>query len=66
MKLELTCCLVVNRQTCDVSREQVAGALDPSKAQPQCLGNADSEGGLAETREIFYEEVPMGEKRDER
>jgi hypothetical protein len=47
-----------NRYAENVSRQHVAGALNPAKIQPQHPGQNFGQGCLADAGQIFYEKMP--------
>ncbi len=62
MEREAAAVPFIDRGTGDVGGQQVAGELNPLKFQPQALGEAVREGGLADPRNIFKQQVTLGQQ----
>ncbi len=52
-----------DRQTGDVRRQQVAGALHPPQGQAGAAGQGQGQGGLAQAGQIFNQQMPATEQR---
>ena len=66
MKLELPRLGLIDAQAHDVDRQEVVGALHPSEPHPQKTRRGQSQGRLAQTRQVLQQKVPPREDTDQK
>ena len=65
LELELTLPGIVDRHAEDIGRKQIAGKLDPLEAAAQRSGEGLGKRGLADSRDVLYQEVSPSQQRDD-